>query len=91
MRINSIELNNFKCFEKLHIKTPKITLLTGANSSGKSSVLQGVLVAAQSPTFPHELSLNGEYVQLGNFETVSHLNNKKNIIDIGFEIESQDK
>jgi len=91
MRINSIKLNNFKCFEKLHIKTPKITLLTGANSSGKSSVLQGVLVAAQSPIFPHELSLNGEYVELGNFETISFSNNKKNIIDIGFEVEDSSR
>ena len=84
MSINSISLKNFKCFREMDIKLSKITLLTGANSSGKSSLLYGILAALQSKDFPFYLSPNGKYVKMGDFDEISfkHLINNKIEINI---------
>ncbi|WP_367187090.1 AAA family ATPase [Mucilaginibacter sp.] len=41
-------LKNFKCFDELEIELGKITLLTGANSRGKSSLIYSLLGTLQS-------------------------------------------
>lgn len=47
MRIESIKLKNFRCFEKLEITFhPQLTVIVGKNASGKSSVLEAVAIAA---------------------------------------------
>jgi predicted ATPase len=43
--ITKINLTNFKSFESLNIDMAPITLLTGLNSSGKSSVIQAARIA----------------------------------------------
>jgi len=68
MLINSLGLKNFKCFEKLDVKFAPITLLTGANSSGKSSLINAILAVLQTEQFPFYLSPNGKYVNMGSFE-----------------------
>ena len=66
MSINRISLRNFKCFEELDIELSKITLLTGKNSSGKSSFVDAMLAIFQSE-YPFYLSPNGKYVDMGDF------------------------
>ena len=67
--IDTIELTNFKCFEKRTLKLGNITLLTGLNSSGKSTFIQSILLLRQShdqgllPDFG--LALNGDLVTIG--------------------------
>ena len=88
MRIHRLALKNFKCFKEVDISLSKITLLTGENSSGKSSLIYGVLVPFQSlhvnsdKSFPFYLSLNGKYVSVGGFEEVSFNHNLKNYLGI---------
>ena len=66
--LQDIRLTNFKCFEDTaSLNFGKLTLLTGANSTGKSSLMYGILGVLQSRNFPLELSPNGGYVQMGNF------------------------
>ncbi len=64
-----IELLNFKCFENLKLACAPLTLLSGLNSSGKSSVFQALLVLRQSFSSGDlchgRLTLNGELVELG--------------------------
>ena len=43
--INKINLQNFKCFDNNLIRLNKVTLLLGINSGGKSSFIQGLLLA----------------------------------------------
>ncbi len=82
MIINKIALKNFKCFKDVDLHLSRITLLTGANSSGKSSLLYGILAPFQSKDFPFYLSPNGKYVNMGDFADISFNNLTENPIDI---------
>ncbi|MGD1715035.1 DUF3696 domain-containing protein, partial [Dapis sp. BLCC M172] len=69
-----IELENFKCFrEKTVFPLEQLTLLTGINGRGKSSLLQSLLLMRQS--IEHErrtnkLILNGNCLNLGRFDEI---------------------
>jgi len=66
--ITALELENFKCFESLHLAFGGLTLLTGFNAGGKSSATQPLLLLAQglrSGTSPSVFPLNGPLVRLG--------------------------
>jgi predicted ATPase len=63
-----LELRHFKCFEKLNLPLAPLTLLSGANASGKSSILQALVLLHQTIR-EHEwsirLMLNGKSMPLG--------------------------
>ncbi|MDR1369344.1 MAG: DUF3696 domain-containing protein [Dysgonamonadaceae bacterium] len=89
MYLEQLKLENFKCFQKEQtFDFGKITLLTGANSSGKSSVIYAVLGALQSGEFPSLFSTNGKYVNMGSFEEVSFDHKKDSIIKIHLKFEN---
>ena len=79
--IEKIKIKNFKCFKEAELDFGKITLLTGANSSGKSSLIDAILSAMQTEKYPLVLDLNGKYKNIGGFEQVIH-NTEGNFIDI---------
>lgn len=72
MYLESVQVNNFKCFAEQELRFSKITLLLGANSTGKTSLLYSLLAALQSDRFPVVLSANGAWVNLGDFRAISH-------------------
>ena len=86
MFINKLGLKNFKCFKEVEVEFSKITLLTGENSSGKSSLIYGLLAPFQSEGFPLYLFPNGKYVNMGDFEEISFKNSKNNQIGIHISI-----
>lgn len=48
MKINKLELENFRCFEKYELNlSDKFTLLIGDNGSGKTAVLDGISIITQ--------------------------------------------
>ncbi len=67
--ISSLHLHNFKCFGDQDFPLKALTLLTGLNSTGKSSVLQSLLLLRQS--YQEQildtagLMLNGGLVSIG--------------------------
>jgi len=66
--IKKIELNYFKCFEVLKLPVTDLTLLSGSNASGKSSLLQAFVLLHQSVReneWASRLMLNGEIIKLG--------------------------
>jgi len=71
--LTQLDLRHFKCFELLHLPLCPLTLLAGTNASGKSSVLQALVLLHQTMR-EHEwsvrLMLNGESVQLGTVSDV---------------------
>ncbi|MGK5497419.1 AAA family ATPase [Streptomyces sp. URMC 125] len=79
--INHIKLINFKAFRRLELPLGPLTLLTGLNSSGKSSVLQALGLLRQSyetqmltrtKRAGGGLLLNGDLVALGTAQDVLH-------------------
>ena len=73
--IAEIRLENFKRFRALTLNTANLTVLTGANGAGKTSVLHSLLLArqmARQPSRSH-LELNGvDTLELGGPEDVIH-------------------
>lgn len=87
MAITRILLKNFKCFQEVEVNLAKITLLTGGNSSGKSSLMYGLLAALQSKQFPFYLSPNGKYVNMGDFEEISFNHKRDNPLEIDITVD----
>ena len=85
MDLQKVTIENFKCFQsKTEIDFGKLTLLTGANSSGKSSIIYSILGAIQSGEFPFQFSTNGKYVNMGDFTEIVHNHNKEKQIKLAF-------
>lgn len=75
--LNTIELLQFKCFERLVLPLGPLTLLTGSNAAGKSSALQALVLLHQTIR-EHEwstrLMLNGTALKLGTvLDVVDHV------------------
>lgn len=71
--LKEIRMVNFKCFEDRTIELKNLTVLTGLNGMGKSTVIQGILLLRQSyinSNFSRGLELSGEYTDLGNGKDV---------------------
>jgi predicted ATPase len=68
-----IDLFFFKCFEQLKLPLSPLTLLSGSNASGKSSVLQAFVLLHQTMR-EHEWStriiLNGDSIGLGTVSDI---------------------
>lgn len=79
-----MSLTNFKAFQSADIRLAPVTLLTGLNSSGKSTVLQslallrqsydsGILMSTDGDTDIHGgLLLDGDLVELGTGQDLLH-------------------
>ncbi|MFU8789692.1 MAG: DUF3696 domain-containing protein [Methylobacter sp.] len=75
--INELNLSNFKAWLKLDIKLGRVTGLFGTNSSGKSSILQFLLMLKQTKNATDRglvLDLGGpdQLVNLGTFKDLVH-------------------
>ncbi len=67
--ITSIYIKNFKAFKEVELSPSNLTLFTGLNGMGKTTVIQSLLLLRQSyekKTLPDKgLFLNGEYIDIG--------------------------
>lgn len=75
--ITRMRIRNFKSFgpDSDWFPLGKLTLILGANASGKSTILQALLLLAQSWRQPlgfAELQPDGDLLQLGHFWHLSH-------------------
>ena len=71
--LTGIDLKHFKCFDLLKLPLRPLTLLSGANASGKSSVLQALVLLHQTTTeqeWSDRLLLNGDAIRLGTVADV---------------------
>ncbi|MDR1883700.1 MAG: DUF3696 domain-containing protein [Prevotella sp.] len=86
--IIEISLENFKCFSKSDpIKLSQFNLLTGINGRGKSSVLQSLLLLAQSFDSENSLNylkINGVYASLGTFKDILNRSSLSRSFTISF-------
>lgn len=87
--IEKIELHNFKSAHDLAVRLAPLTVLTGLNGSGKSTVLQALALLKQSlrvGAVTQELVLRGALVRLGRSEDVRFENATDD--EIWFEVET---
>jgi predicted ATPase len=69
--IERIKLDGYKRFESNEFELKKISLLTGMNGAGKSSLIQGLLLAKQAAISKEAVSLDNSYgVDLGTASDV---------------------
>lgn len=89
--LQDMRLTNFKCFEETqNLEFGKLTLLTGANSTGKSSLMYGILGVLQSKNFPLEMAPNGGYVQMGNFLEMAFRHDSHRAVGVSFTLVDSD-
>lgn len=84
--LTRLDLQNFKCFELLRLPLGPLTLLSGSNASGKSSVLQALVLLHQTMR-EHEWStrllLNGTAIRLGTVADVVDKVHGRRTFEIG--------
>jgi predicted ATPase len=76
--ITQIEIENFKCFKnRVFFPLGKLTLLTGVNGRGKSTLLQSLLLMRQSiehNPITTQVLFNGNCVNLNSFDDIRNRN-----------------
>jgi predicted ATPase len=84
-------ITNFKSIYNADLDLAPLTVLTGTNSSGKSSFIQSMLLVAQTMQNQfagRELVLNGNLLELGRFDEILSYGagDSKNTIDIRWDL-----
>ena len=86
LMITQIDLQYYKCFKKLSLSLAPLTLLSGTNASGKSSILQALVLLHQTireNEWSQRLMLNGESIKLGTVSDIIDQVNGRNQFGIG--------
>lgn len=94
MKIGTFTATNYKAFESFSLKFKPLTILLGSNSSGKSAILNSLLMLSQSADsnsnqqsdtiFDGALRLNGNKVGLGETLNVFPSRNPSKEINFSF-------
>lgn len=84
--IRKLIINNLKSIKNLEMECSNINLLIGTNSSGKSSIIQGLLFLGQNSEAA--VGLNGSFISLGTLEENRCVYSEKK--EISAEIEDED-
>ncbi len=69
MTLRALGVANFKCFTDVNLSLGPLSLLTGYNSAGKSTVLQSIFLMSQALRLglaSRHLPLNGQLTRLGS-------------------------
>ncbi|WP_428629944.1 DUF3696 domain-containing protein [Sphingopyxis sp.] len=90
--LKSLRLGNFKCFEDETFSLGALTVLSGINGAGKSSVVQALLILRQvlmKETFIDPIvSLSGELVDIGRASDILFTDAEEDLIFIEVNLES---
>ena len=72
MKIDRVEIENFKSLKSIKLNLGNLTLITGVNSSGKSSFIQTLLLLKQNESISNidSLKLKGEYIKIDDLENI---------------------
>ena len=79
--INRLIVHGFKSIDNINIGFKNLNLLLGVNSSGKSTIIQSLLLASQN-ILNSEPNLNGNLVSMGDFRELRNLNTNAKLISI---------
>lgn len=85
--LTQLKFNNFKSWRNVDLPCARITGLFGTNSSGKTSILQFLLLLKQTKEATDRaisMDLNGDYVKLGTIADTIYQHNSALTIDFSF-------
>lgn len=92
--INKWILDNFKSInEEKNLEFRPLTIFTGANSSGKSTILQSILLVTQTlqDSIPsRSIVLNGWFKKFGSYDDIVNRRDYTKDIKIGFSVTMDD-
>jgi predicted ATPase len=84
-------IENFKSFlGRTDIDLAPISVFAGANSSGKSTIIQSILLLKQTIQYApanRPLALNGPLLKLGTFDDVKNVTSEANYIGISWDLD----
>lgn len=93
--LKTLNFSNYKAFDNAKINLKPITIILGANSSGKSSLLQLLLMIKQTTNleegYESALKLNGKFVNLGEVENIFRNKNISKEISLSFTIQPENR
>ena len=69
MKIEKIEIKNFKSLKNIEIRLNNLTLITGVNSSGKSSFIQTLLLLKQNSLNKKDLIMEG-HIRIADIKSI---------------------
>ncbi|MFZ0596430.1 MAG: AAA family ATPase [Flavobacterium sp.] len=91
--LKEIKFKNYKAFETGSLKIKPITILLGANSIGKSSILQFLLMLQQTAlakeNYKAALKLHGGFLSLGEGKNIFRKHNIKKPVSINLIFEDE--
>lgn len=70
--IKNLKVRNFKSLKDVNLVLGKMNILSGTNSSGKTSIIHSLLFLSQNANSNKYAQLNGKLVQLGKYEDVKN-------------------
>jgi predicted ATPase len=87
-----ITLKRFKCFSDMMMQLAPLSLITGVNGAGKSSVIQALLILRQSYldkkySISEQLRINGDLTDVPDAASLHNINSEEE----GFVIELEDE
>lgn len=93
--IKSIRIKNFKSLRDTgNLDIKPITLLIGPNSSGKSSLIQFIILlkqTADSRLIESPILLNGDYIELESYKNIIYKHDTKNTLEFSFTLDKMEK
>lgn len=82
--LDSITIENYKILKNIHLKLSHLTLVSGLNNMGKSSLIQVLLLLRQSMEqkvlTSKGLLLNGSYINVGNGKDAFSIDAEKELL-----------
>jgi predicted ATPase len=87
--ITKIKIENLRSIKNAVLPLGKITVLTGANNSGKSSILYGIMALKNIVNNPYQSidnCLTPGFINLGGFKETVHLKDERLNIGLGIDV-----
>ena len=90
--LRDIHLSSFKCFDALNLPLAPLTLLSGANGTGKSTVIQALVLLSHTLSrreWGRRLQLEGEELALGSVADIVNQASPRRSVSMGAATEDQ--
>ena len=93
--LHHITLKNFKCFDELRLNLKNLTLITGINGAGKSSIVQALLLLRQSNDdkkidLHNQVKIDGDLVDLIHADAMRYTFSESKDIEINLTNDEMD-